>query len=353
MSTPKKSAHPLHRIPLEKWQALYDLAFRLWDMAPWEQMEETEIFGIQPAASPEPWFVSVMGAIGEFRAITFYDGMEGLRLFWQIQTTPGNSLRDSGQVLNTPQLMAAFGEAGDIFPEEKKLLKQIGYAPRGKRGWPYFRSYRAGYAPWILEPAEADCLLTYLTKALEFLPQYLADPGLLPPTAPGADVLVLVEKADGWARQLVKPTIPLVRYDFKLPMAVIHQVRDIPRTTHTFELGLWPLPMYTGEKNERPQIPYMLLLTDRESSFILGAQLLSVNDDGGWPGMMAKIPDHLMETLLKHKVRPTRIHVSTPWLEKLLDPPGRATDVYVEYREDMSAQMAVLGELLNSPPFQQ
>ena len=113
------------------------------------------------------------------------------------------------------------------------------------------------------------------------------------------------------------------------------------------------MPMYTGEKDERPQIPYLLLLTDRESSFILGAQLLTVDVDSGWPGLLAKIPDHLMETLLKHKVRPGRIHVSTPWLEKLLDPPGRATDVHVEYREDISAQMAVLEELLNFPPFQQ
>lgn len=233
----KKFDHPLHRIPPEKWQALYDLAFRLWDMAPWEQMEETEIFGIQPKASRELRFAGVMGAIGEFRAITFYDGMEGLRLFWQVQAERANPFADGSQLLNTPQLMAAFGEAGDIFPEEKKLLQQIGYEPQGKQGWPYFRSYRAGYAPWVLEPAEADCLLTCLTKALEFLPQYLADPGLRPPAAPDAEVKVLVEKAGEWTTQRVKPASPLAGYDLKLPMEVIHEVRELPLIPHTLELG--------------------------------------------------------------------------------------------------------------------
>ena len=60
-----------------------------------------------------------------------------------------------------------------------------------------------------------------------------------------------------------------------------------------------------------------------------------------------------MDALLQHQTRPSRIHVSTPWIEKLLVPSGRATGIHVEYREDMSAQLAVLEELLNAPPFQQ
>ncbi|MCC6568662.1 MAG: hypothetical protein IT315_05445, partial [Anaerolineales bacterium] len=52
-----------HTPSLEEWRKLYDLMAQLKDLAPWEWMEEDDIFGIQMPETGELGFISVMGTL--------------------------------------------------------------------------------------------------------------------------------------------------------------------------------------------------------------------------------------------------------------------------------------------------
>jgi hypothetical protein len=43
-------------VPLEEWRSLYERAFHFLEMAPWEWMDETQLFGI---TDPRPGRISI------------------------------------------------------------------------------------------------------------------------------------------------------------------------------------------------------------------------------------------------------------------------------------------------------
>ena len=57
---------------------LCQLAIHIQQMSPWNFMEETDVFGFQDPESGALGFVSVMGRLGEFQAISVYRGVGGL-----------------------------------------------------------------------------------------------------------------------------------------------------------------------------------------------------------------------------------------------------------------------------------
>lgn len=69
---------------LEEWKRLYDLMAQVKKLAPWEWMEEDDIFGVQMPRTNEPGFVSVMGMLGEHFAVAVYQGAKGLGGFWNM-----------------------------------------------------------------------------------------------------------------------------------------------------------------------------------------------------------------------------------------------------------------------------
>jgi hypothetical protein len=61
----KKLATVEHLPTNEQWRRLYEAAVGVKELAPWEWMTETDVFGVQDPETQEIGFVSVMGALGE------------------------------------------------------------------------------------------------------------------------------------------------------------------------------------------------------------------------------------------------------------------------------------------------
>ena len=99
---------------LEEWRKLYKAAIQIKEVAPWEWMEETDVFGIQNPKTDELGFVSVMGMLGEHYAIAVYLGAEALNRFWQIHRNvarkpKGASLMANEQKEDFVKLLRAIG----------------------------------------------------------------------------------------------------------------------------------------------------------------------------------------------------------------------------------------------------
>jgi hypothetical protein len=84
---------------------LYQAAICVKEIAPWEWMSETDLFGVQNPETGEIGFVSVMGMLGEHYAVAVYLGPEGLYGFWRFQEmVPFDSPED---LLGIPQLQVS------------------------------------------------------------------------------------------------------------------------------------------------------------------------------------------------------------------------------------------------------
>src|SRR5207237_10146788 len=125
----------------------YDLAVQVRELAPWEWMMESDVFGVEMPETRETIFVSVMGALGKYFAVAVYPHADAVRAFWALEN---DDEAQPERILEISQIHASFEDARHLESEDRRVLKRLGLSFRGK-SWPIFRSYSPGFAPWFLE----------------------------------------------------------------------------------------------------------------------------------------------------------------------------------------------------------
>src|ERR1051326_2102479 len=90
----------------EESRTLFALAARVKELAPWEWMDESEVFGVQNPEKGGLGFVSVMGMAGQHLAVAVYVGAEGL--YGVLNFASQETITNPDQLLDIPQLQASF-----------------------------------------------------------------------------------------------------------------------------------------------------------------------------------------------------------------------------------------------------
>ncbi|GAB4459561.1 MAG: hypothetical protein Fur0044_52250 [Anaerolineae bacterium] len=301
---------------LEEWRRLYEAWGQFKEIAPWEWMDETRIFGVQDPESGQLGFVSVMGSLGEHYAIALYLGREGLYGFHALEQAGPEMTPE--QVLNVPQLQASFEDREMLHERDRSLIKQLGLKFRGRQAWPLFRSYRPGFAPWFLEAAEARFLTHALAQAQEVALRFRDNWTLL---TRGSHYLVRVARKEKgqlvWQDQsmTVPPPEP-ASIQLRMDLDTLAALRQQPHGGFTLEMDLFMLPSAFRDEGERPYYAYSLLTVDKRSGMILGQELLppllSLLD------MYSQIPLKVVYLLSQIGSRPKEIRVRSPILYQLL-----------------------------------
>lgn len=302
---------------LEQWKKLYELMARVKELAPWEYMEEDDIFGIQLPGTDTIGFVSVMGTLGEHLSVAVYLGAKGLNGFWQMQEL-GPRLTPEF-VLQVPQIQGSFEDREEITVEDRKVMKELGLKFRGGQAWPQFRSFRPSCLPWYFEKDEAALLICALEQLLEIAPRFQEDPDILMPTDSDDDYLVRVLPNDKWEDSVMRvnswkePAISI-----KMSMKALSELKQSMPGSMVIEadISMSEHPIQ-DKRNERPYFPYLLLLAEHESGFILASDffkpLPSVE------AMMGEIPAQIVE-ILADRLAPKEIQVKNEMLFRLLQP---------------------------------
>jgi len=307
-------------VSLDTWRRLYDLAERTRALEPWTWMEETDVFGVEDPEAGQILFVSVMGLLGEYRAVAVYPGALALSQFWQMQDAPNSEIL-ADIMFGIHHAHAAFGGKKDLLPQEKRLVDALGMKFKGPAGWPYFRSHKPGWVPWTIDAREARWIALALENLLDVAPRVQKDRRLL--GTGGAERQYLVRSRSGgniagpWrdTRQPCPPSVATLQV--RVPMATVRDLRGLQSNGITVEMDVFPSFMKIGKRGERAQTPFILMVCETERGLILGIELMNV--EGAIEDLWARVPAQFVEILARNRIRPDRLRLRTAWIAMVLD----------------------------------
>ncbi|HST52297.1 MAG TPA: hypothetical protein VLJ61_09845 [Pyrinomonadaceae bacterium] len=323
----------------EESGTLFALAARIKELAPWEWMDESEVFGLQNPETGELGFVSVMGMAGQHFAIAVYMGAEGL--YGILDFASQETITNPEQLLDIPQLQASFEDRDTLDKQDRELIKRLGLKFRGAGAWPMFRSYRPGFMPWFVTAEETRFLAHALEQTLEVAPRVKNEPGILQPendNGHGEIYLVRVPRRvdDGlvWEDKLMRVPPPegeSVRAT--LDADVLTLLRQLPQRQIEIEVDLFSLPAGMAERGERPYRPYMLMMAEPSSGMIVGVELLK--PDPSLAEMHGQIPSKLAEWLSKAGVVPGRITARSGLVLDLIEPLAETLNIELYQADEL------------------
>lgn len=320
-------------VPIDLWKRLFETAAKVRNMEPWLWMEETDIFGVQDPESDTVLFVSVMGLLGEYHAVALYLGAREVTQFWKMQ-----EMLDQEEIAYTMmgirQIQAAFGKKSELDPMEKQVVRKLGMNFKKAHGWPYFRGYRPGWLPWVVDAQEARWALLALEQLLDVALRVKENRRLVARKPGTCTYLVRVSVPDGdanvWRDEYRECYPPQMTFHVTVPNRLLDAVRALKSVDLTIELDVAPSSFPIGKQGERPQLPYLLMAVDSKTFFILGTELLPVEDciDDMW----VKVPAKFLEMLIRSGIRPSAIAIRTPMVFTIME--GLCKDLGIEIKPD-------------------
>ena len=316
---------------------LYDLAIQVKKLAPWQWMEETDVFGLENPDTGELGFISVMGNIGEYEAVAVYLGAAGLHDFIHFQA---DELATPYRLLELAHLQAAFSDREYLEKEDRDLIKELGLKFRGPNAWPLFRSYRPGYLPWFVTRADARFFIHALSQLLDVAKRLRDEPSPIQPVR-------RVEKGGHWVRASHREGPELVWEDqvwsiprpATEPLAVVVDsdlldlLKRIPRSDLDIEVDLLLTPGRIVKPRQRPLAVYVLMVADRNSGFILGADAMTA--ENSLEAMHAGIPNSLVKALLQNQIVPKRLLVRSKFLRSLLRNLTQSLNIELRHADEL------------------
>jgi len=313
-----------------EWHRLYQATIRVKEIAPWEWMTETDIFGVQDPETGEIGFVSIMGMLGEHFAVAVYLGAEGLYSFWGFQQIADSAPPEA--FLEMPHLQASFEDRGELSAKDRAVIKELGLKFRGRQEWPLFRSYRPGYLPWYLEAPEARTLTYALEQAVEVVLRLKEDPGMLNPADEESYLVRVPREVRGnlvWEDEVMKvPPLEPEPIPIVMDVQALEWVKQLPQGEHTLEVELPVFPAPIQERGARPYLPYMLLMVESQNGVILGNELLA--PEPGLVEMWGTVPMKVVHQLAHMGLLPREIQVRSFQLHALLELLEEELDVAVK-----------------------
>lgn len=309
-----------------EYGVLCQLANHIQQLSPWNVMEETDVFGFQDPESGALGFVSVMGKLGEFRAISVYRGVEGLygwRNFERLLAIDANNEAAHDMVYEIPQLQLAFCPSTLLEKRDRDIIKASGLK-FSKTQLPQFRSYRPGYLPWFLTREEASHLICALTQTITVASRFFSDANVIPFNEDPEDRDYLIRIAHSkdstpfWEDSIVTVEPPPTHLlPFSVDDTTLGKLKELPRSG-PLEVDLFILPARVGKSNERPRLIYALLAVDSASDFIVGMELMEAID--GVDLMYANVAEALASNWMQHQIVPQEIRVRSARLLNVLEP---------------------------------
>ena len=322
----------------EKINKIYRAAKLICDLKPWEELSETDIFGVKMPGSGVIWFVSVMGGMGEFPAIAAYKGHEGLAGFNNIQENAPNLPETA--IMTVPHLLLSFSDRDELDRENLEAVRKSGVTFRGRGKWPRFEEIIPGFLPAYPEKEVMDDLPLLLDQVISVLLAARGNPGVLRNAGyKGEKILFRIPSGNPaepeWKDHYEAPGAGNVKVTYKpvFNISTFESVSNLQPSDMVLQAELVLVPSPVKEKGKKPFFPFMLLLVDKNSGMIAGMNLLHPDPD--LASVYEAVPEKILGEILKLGNRPDRVEFRSEMLFDLTKNALRQSGCTPAMEEDM------------------
>lgn len=279
----KNSAVPT----MDQWARLYSISKNIKDLAPWENLFDTELIVILLPGSDMPYFCSTLGMSGECFGIVVYPGVTAFDSF--------NRIADASE-LSPPYLHIGMqdcmtmylGDRDELVEKERKIIRGLGYKFRGHNNWIYFRRMKPGFYPWTLTAEEADTLAQVLENYFMAFSHYCQ--GKLKVDFDAGEVIVRSYSPEnelwlnaGMLLPDIKPDYPrIIVYD----ELILGRLKKQKKTKDVWEVDAFYLPTPMQEnRDDVPFFPECILLANHGDGLIIGQDIIE-QDSSSFQAML-------------------------------------------------------------------
>jgi uncharacterized protein DUF6930 len=318
-------------------QSLFIRAADVHTSRPWNNMEEDQLVVVEHPASHAPCYCSVMGSLGEARAVQVYIGEESYFWFRKLQAGVDASLGDF--FANQHSLFVHFVNPGDLTPPDRELAKSMKHSLAKGTEVPLFRTIRPGYHPWFITESEARILAAGLEAVLvvcnvlskEHSANLWSEEGIYPL------IQLYGERGDHWEYTIKSAAAPAETARMpKLPDLDQHRIQSILDqglpSAGTLEVDHFHGAGMIGAKHERKACFRIALAIDSKTGFAfppeVGAPEASTGD------LLQRV---ILRAIAAKHALPLEIHVSNHDFKILLEPLAQALGVQVKVRKSLQA----------------
>ena len=261
----------------EQWQDLHKSFMDYCEAAPWQWLTDMDVLAVEDPSGEYKGYCAVMGS-GEMEyGLSVHIGDEGLAGYLALMT--GEIEPESSEAfdrMNALSVMLADRE--DLDTTDRALIRRLGLRYRGRGRWPLFRSTATGYMPWYLNSDEAVFLTMALRNVTDVALRVAGGEEVLYSESDPSLILTRVFRGGAWQDQWQpfrppQTTAPVPGYP---DLERLQQLaRSKSKGPSVWELSTFYLHTPIQEKRgERPYFPAVVLVVDRDSSFILSPDVL-------------------------------------------------------------------------------
>jgi hypothetical protein len=263
---------------MEKWRDLFQAAQGFYQLAPWEWMWDSDVFGVQDPESKEVGYLCVLGNLGEVFGLVVYVGSKGFDGHVRMLARDPDTM-DLDLIAGQRCLTAFFEDREELTARDRALIRELELKFRGPNAWPVFRSHRPGYEAWYLTSDEARFLTLALVQAQGVAKRLVDDLDLLN-RAPDDLYLVRVpldKEGKRWKDKWQPPPPPPLPPTIEpVPEKVCSKLRRQERPRR----GVWEVDVFTlpvtikGPEGSPPYYAAALLCVHQESYFVVGTEVV-------------------------------------------------------------------------------
>ena len=322
---------------IEKWRDIHGAAVELYNLAPWEYLEETDIFGVKTAASGNTYFISIMGSAGQVFAFSAYEGTRALANFWDMQC---NEEADPLNILVIPHMLLSFDNRKDVDKIQKEILKETALFSIAHKKWPVLTRVIPGLVPALPRGTYLDDMAEIIPQVVDVCSRASVDIGLILPEENDDETYLIrvpgKEKGKTvWHDKYCKIVQETTTYKSTIKQGDIEPLRFLRRTQSVYQSGYRMLPAPVREKGNPDYFPFAILLTDKKSGIILGYKLVPPLPD--YHSMVENMPLIIVDLIKSLKVRPLRIEVQDLILFELLKPAMAKCEINIILKPDLES----------------
>lgn len=308
---------------MEVLKKLFNTIIEFKKLKPWNWMGNNDIFGIEHPETKQKGYCCVMGAGGETYGLSIYLDQGGLR--W-LGDRLGKIFLDSFTLYAQDYIAVTFGNAGELYNEEKQLIKDLGYQFRGKLAYPMLRRSKPGSMPEFISEKEADFLTIALEQVMQIAPKIKKDPDYL--FSVGGKILMRKKvkgKINKWLSSRIDTDVLLTP-----GVTDISEFSKIIRVLKTFELNksaTWAADMYfipepvVDRKGDTPFFPLAIIIVDPGSELILTYQVTHYTE------YQREVQKIFIEAVKKFEIIPGKIITIRPEIFFALAPFQKALGI--------------------------